>query len=379
MAEKRDYYEVLGVNKNATNDELKKAYRTLAKKYHPDVNPDNKEAEAKFKEAAEAYSVLSDQGKRQQYDQFGHAGVDGQGFGGPGGFDIDLSDILGSFFGGGFGFGGGGGGGSRRNGPKRGADLRYRMSLEFTEAAFGTTRDISFNREDHCDHCHGSGAEPGSKVETCPTCNGSGVVQQRQQTMFGNMMTQSACRTCGGTGKKIDTPCTVCRGSGRMNKSKKLQVKVPAGINNGEMLTLRGEGEAGSLGGPSGDLYVEVSIKPHSLFQRKGFNSYCDMPLTFGQLVNGAEIEVPTLDGNVMYKLKEGTQPGDILNIKGKGIPIINRPGQRGDHFVTVILEVPRHLSEEQRRLLDEFEASLGDKNYQKRGSFFKKIKDLFT
>lgn len=378
MADKRDYYEVLGVNKTATDDELKKAYRKLAKKYHPDVNPDNKEAEAKFKEAAEAYAVLSDQGKRQQYDQFGHAGVDGQGFGGPGGFDIDLSDILGSFFGGGFGFGGGASS-ARRNGPRRGADLRYRMSLEFTEAAFGTTREISFTREDHCDHCQGSGAEPGSKVDTCPTCNGRGVVNQSQQTMFGNMMTQTTCRSCNGSGKKIETQCSVCRGSGRMNKSKKLQVKVPAGINNGEMLTLRGEGEAGSQGGPSGDLYVEISIKPHSLFQRKGANTYCDVPFTFAQLAIGGDVEIPTLDGNVTYKLKEGTQPGDVISIKGKGIPLINRAGQRGDHFVTVVLEVPRHLSEEQARRLKEFEATLDMRNYQKRGNFFKKIKDLFS
>lgn len=379
MAEKRDYYEVLGVSKSATDDEMKKAYRKQAKKYHPDLNPGDKEAEAKFKEANEAYAVLSDPEKRRIYDQYGHAGVDGQGFGGFGGagFDIDLEDLFGSFFGGGF--GGFGGGSRRQRGPKRGANLRYRMNLEFMEAAFGVEREIKIRKEDLCDHCQGTGTADGEKPETCSTCHGSGQVNQQQQTMFGTVMTSRPCPSCGGTGTVIKNPCPVCNGRGRRQTTKTLRVNIPAGINEGEMLTVRGEGEPGTLGGPYGDLYIEVHLKSHPVFQRNGNQTFCEVPVTFTQLALGAEIEIPTIDGNQSYTLKEGTQPGERFTIRGKGIPYVNRGGQRGDHVFQVVLEVPRQLEDHQKSLLQEFEATCTEKNYQKRGSFFQKIKEIFS
>ena len=285
MPEKRDYYEVLGVPRTATEEELKKAYRTLAKKYHPDLNPDNKEAEAKFKEANEAYAVLSDADKRRNYDQYGHAGVDGQGFGGfEGGFNIDLEDLFGNLF------GGFGGGGRRRSGPQRGANLKYRMNLDFMEAAFGVERQITINKEDHCDTCKGTGTRDGSAPEKCGSCGGTGQVSQRQQTMFGTVMTSRPCPTCRGTGNLIKDPCPSCGGRGLRQKSKPLTVKVPAGINEGEMLTVRGEGEPGTLGGPYGDLYIEIHIRPHPVFERNGTNTACEIPITFPQAALGAEI-----------------------------------------------------------------------------------------
>lgn len=374
MANKRDYYEVLGVSKDVSDDALKKAYRKLAKQYHPDLNPGDEVAEAKFKEAAEAYGVLSDPQKRQQYDQFGHAGMDGQGFSGAG-FGIDLDDLFGSF--GSF-FGGGGRQGRRRNGPRRGADMRYRMKLEFEEAAFGCTRQINYSREDHCPDCQGTGAEAGTKVETCSVCHGQGTVMQQQQSLFGMMMSEQVCQACRGTGKQIQTPCSTCRGQGRKQKERSLEVRIPAGINEGEMLTLRGEGEAGYNGGGPGDLYIEIQVKPHKLFQRKGYHTYCDFPLTFAQMTLGAEVEMPTLDGPVVVTIKEGTQPGDTISLKGRGIPVINREGSRGDQFVTVNLEIPRHLDEAQKEKLRAFDATLSDKNYQRRSSFFSRLKDFF-
>lgn len=375
MADKRDYYEVLGVGRNATEDELKKAYRKLAKKYHPDVNPDNAEAESKFKEASEAYAILSDADKRRQYDQFGHAGVDGQGFGGQG-FGVDFEDILNSMFGGGFGFGGGR---SSRPQARRGADLRYRMSLDFMEAAFGTHRKFKITKEDSCDHCEGSGAAPGTSAKTCSTCNGAGQVQARQQTMFGTMMTTRTCDTCHGSGKIIPTPCTVCSGRGRRRVEKELEVDVPAGIDHGQMLTMPGEGEVGERGGGYGDLYVEMNIKPHQIFTRKGFNTYCDIPVTFVQAALGEEISIPTIDGPIEYKLKEGTQPGDTITLRNKGIPILKRQNSRGDAIVNVVIEVPKNLSQQQKDLLSEFETTTTDRNYQKREGFFAKLKNLFT
>ncbi len=376
MPDKRDYYEVLGVQRTASEDELKKAYRTLAKKYHPDLNPGDKEAEAKFKEANEAYAVLSDAEKRRNYDQYGHAGVDGQGFGGfgAGGFGIDLDDLFGNLFGGGF----GGGGQRRRSGPQRGANLKYRMSLEFMEAAFGVERQITINKEDVCDTCHGAGTRDGSAPERCGTCSGTGQVNQRQQTMFGTVMTSRPCPACHGTGTVIKDPCPSCGGRGIRQKSKTLNVKVPAGINEGEMLTIRGEGEAGTQGGPYGDLYVEVHIKQHPVFERDGYNTHCEIPITFPQAALGADIEVPTIDGPYTYHIKDGTQPGDLFTIRGKGIPYLNRNSIRGDHIFRVVLEVPRHLNDSQKELLRQFEQTCTDKNYQKRGSFFSKIRDLF-
>lgn len=375
MPDKRDYYEVLGVSKGASDDELKKAYRKLAKQYHPDLNPGNKEAEAKFKEANEAYAVLSDSEKRQNYDQYGHAGVDGQGFGGfnGAGFDIDLDDLFGSFFGGGF-----GGSRQRRTGPQRGANLKYRMNLDFMEAAFGVEREIKVSKEDLCDTCHGHGTKDGSEPEKCSTCQGSGQVNQRQQTMFGAVMTSRACPACGGKGTVVKNPCGTCGGKGRVQKTKTLSVKVPAGINENEMLTARGEGEPGLNGGPYGDLYIEVHIRPHPVFRRDGYNTYCEIPITYAQAAIGAEIDVPTIDGNVPFNLKEGTQPGDVFAIRGKGIQYINRASSRGDHRFKVLIEVPGNLSEEQKEMLRQFDQTCTDRNYQRRTGFFSKIKDLF-
>ena len=379
MAEKRDYYEVLGVAKSATAEDIKKAYRKQAKQYHPDLHPNDKEAEAKFKEVNEAYSVLSDDQKRKQYDTFGHAGADGQGFGGFGGFggqgfDIDLDDIFSSFFGGGF-----GGGQRRQSGPQRGADLKYRMNLEFMEAAFGTEKTIDITKNESCGVCNGSGAEPGTSVETCPTCHGSGTVQERHQSLFGTVMTTKTCQNCHGKGKVIKEPCSNCHGAGRERRSKKLKVKVPAGINEGEALTLRGEGEAGINQGPYGDLYVEISVRPHAVFTRRGYNTYAEIPITFPQAALGGEIEVPTIDGPVKYDLREGTQPGDVITLRNKGIPVVNRQNQRGDHLVTIQLEVPTSLNKDQKELLQTFESTTNSRNYKKRQSFFDKIKDIFT
>ncbi len=373
MADKRDYYEVLGVQKGASDEDLKKTYRTLAKKYHPDLNPGDKAAEANFKEVNEAYAVLSDPEKRRQYDQFGHAGVDGQGFGGFGDFNINLDDLFGSFF------GGFGGGGRASNRPQRGANLKYRMNLDFMEAAFGVERDISVNKEDLCDHCQGTGAHEGETPETCSRCHGTGQVNTRQQTMFGAVMSSRPCPDCGGSGKIIHNPCTHCNGKGRRNTTKKLKVRIPAGVGDGEMLSMRGEGEPGERGGPYGDLYIEVHVRPHPIFERNGSNTFCEVPITYAQAALGAEIEVPTIDGPVTHKIREGTQPGETFTLRGKGIQHLNRPGSRGDHLFRVTIEVPKHLDPNQRTLLTQFEESCSEKNYQKRGSFFKKIRDAFN
>ena len=377
MAEKRDYYEVLGVQKGASAEEVKKAFRKIAKQHHPDLNPDDKSSEAKFKEANEAYTVLCDDEKRSKYDQFGHAGVDGQGFGGFGGGGFgggfDVNDIFENIFG-----GFGGSSNSRKTGPQRGANLKYRVTLDFLEAAFGLDKEITISKEDTCDTCKGTGAKEGTDAAKCGVCNGTGQVSQRQQTMFGTVMTNKTCNTCGGKGTIIKNPCPSCNGRGKKNKTKTLKVKIPAGINQGEMLTLRGEGEPGIKGGPYGDLYIEVAIKPHTIFQRDGYNTYCEIPVTFPQAALGCDLEVPTIDGNYHYKLKDGTQPGDVLTIKGKGIPHVNRNTVRGDHIFKIIVEVPKNLDQKQKDILKEFDTLSTDKNYQKRGSFFGKIKDIF-
>ncbi|MCR5617503.1 MAG: molecular chaperone DnaJ [Clostridiales bacterium] len=378
MAEqKRDYYEVLGVNKNASDDELKKAYRQVAKKYHPDLNPGDKEAEAKFKEANEAYAVLSDADKRRKYDQFGHAGVDGNGFGGgAGGFygaDMDFSDIFSSIFGGGF-----GGSSRRRSGPQRGADLRYGMSISFMEAAFGVEKDITIDKEDICTSCKGSGAQPGTSPETCPACHGSGRIQQQTQTLFGMTMVTKDCPTCAGRGTVIRTPCTQCRGRGRMRIRKSIHVKVPAGVDTGNRLPIRGEGEPGTKGGPYGDLYIEFKVAKHEIFTRSGADTYCEVPISYSQAVLGAEIDVPTIDGPMKYTIKEGTQPGDTVDFRGKGIPYVNSNGTRGKHTCKFIVEVPTRLNEEQKKLLRSFDSTLTEKNYAKKSGFFKKVKDIF-
>ena len=372
----RDYYEVLGVDKSASDDEIKKAFRQQAKKYHPDLHPGDQEAEAKFKEINEAYSILSDPDKKAKYDQFGHAGVDPNGFGGGygGAYDVDLGDLFSSIFGGGF----GGGSSRKRNGPSRGSDLKYRMSLEFMEAAFGLERDIQITKEDLCKACGGSGAQPGTTPETCPTCRGAGRVQQQTQTLFGMTMVTKSCPTCGGRGTVIKTPCTQCRGRGRLKTSKMLHVKVPAGVDTGDMLPIRGEGEPGTNGGPYGDLYIEFRVKSHDVFKRDGINTFCDVPITYAQAALGGEIEVPTIYGKEKFILKEGTQPGDTSILRGKGIPNKSNPNMKGDHTLKFYIEVPTGLSREQKQLLTNFNNTLTDRNYTRRSQFFQKFKNLF-
>ena len=375
---KRDYYEVLGVSKSATDDELKKAYRQQAKKYHPDLNPGDATAEAKFKEVNEAYAVLSDSQKRAQYDRFGHQAVDGSGgFGGGGGYysaqDIDLGDIFSSFFGGGFGRSS-----RQRNGPQRGANLKYGMSLSFMEAAFGCERDITISKEDLCSACNGSGAQPGTTPQTCPSCKGAGRVQQQTQTLFGMTMVTKSCPTCSGRGTVIKTPCSACSGKGRKKTKKTLHIKVPAGVDTGDLYPIRGEGEPGTNGGGYGDLYVEFRVNKHEVFARNGMNTSCDVPISMTQAALGGEIDIPTIDGTVKYTLKEGTQPGDTYTINGKGIPNKTNPSMRGAHTVRFVIEVPTRLNDQQKAKLREFESTLTDKNYVKRNGFFSKIKNIF-
>ncbi len=379
---KRDYYEVLGVSKTATQDELKKAYRKLARKYHPDLNKDNPEAAEKFKECNEAYSVLSDEQKRAQYDQFGpeafeNGGMGGGpgagGFGGFGGFGgSGMEDIFDMFFG-----GQGRGGRSNNAGPQRGADLRYDMEITFEEAAFGVEKEISLKRAERCEHCHGEGAEPGSKVETCPECHGSGYVRFTQNTMFGQMVNERPCSRCHGEGKIISNPCKECGGSGTVKKTKKLKVKIPAGVDNGSRLRVGGEGEAGLKGGPSGDLYVYLYVKPHKFFERDGTTVLCEVPINIVQATLGAEIKVPTLDGQVTMKVPEGTQPGKVMRLKGKGIPSL-RGGGRGDQLVRMKVVVPTKLTDKQKDALQKFADISKDNINPEEKSFLNKVKDFF-
>ena len=379
MAEqKRDYYEVLGVQKGASDAEIKKAYRKLAKENHPDLNPGDAAAEARFKEANEAYEVLSDSDKRQRYDQFGFAGVDpnygagGYGGGFDGGFDFgDLGDIFGSFFGGGF----GGGGGRTRNGPQRGDSIRMRLNLTFEEAAFGCEKDVAVERIEQCDKCSGTGAAPGTSPETCSTCHGTGQVQQRRQTPMGVFATTGPCPTCGGKGKIVKTPCDHCGGNGQIRRRKTVKVNIPAGIDDGQTISLRSQGHAGKNGGPAGDLLLVISVAPHEIFKRDGVHVYLDAPITFTQAVLGAELEIPTIDGKVKYEIPEGTQTGTTFRLRGKGIPQVNGRG-RGDQYVTVYIETPRNLTKDQKEALKRFSESLGERNYEeKRGFFGKKSK----
>lgn len=381
--QKRDYYEVLGVSKGASDDEIKKAYRKLAKKYHPDMNPGDKEAEAKFKEVNEAYSVLSDKEKRARYDQFGHAGVDpNYGAGGPGGGfggfdmgDIDLGDIFGSFFGGGFG-GFGGGGGQRRNGPQKGESLRANLTITFEEAAFGCEKEINLNRTEECDACHGSGCEPGTTAETCPDCRGTGVVRVQQRTGGFAFSSTAPCSRCRGTGKIIHSPCKACGGSGSVKKSKRITVTIPAGIDDGQAISLRGQGNAGKNGGPAGDLIVGVRVKPHPQFKRDGTTVLYEQPVSFFQAAMGAELEIPTIDGKVKYTLPAGTQPGTTFRLRGKGIPELRGRG-RGDQYVTVRVQVPTSLNSEQKEALREFAQTMGEDLPEESGlkGFFDKRK----
>ena len=382
MADKRDYYEVLGLSKGASEAEIKKAYRSLAKKYHPDLNPGNAEAEAKFKEINEAYDVLSDADKKAKYDQFGHAAFDptagGGGYGGAygGGFGDfgDIGDIFSSFFGGGGGFGGSSG--QRRNAPMRGEDISVRVTVTFEEAAFGVKKDVSFNRIQKCSDCGGSGAAKGTKAETCKACGGSG--QRRVTQRIGGMAFQSTttCDACRGTGKIIKTPCTECNGKGYVKVSKKLSVNIPAGIDDGERIALRGQGGDGRNGGPAGDLIITVTIKKHNVFERDGYNIYCDVPITVTEATLGATIDVPTLEGSQKFEIPDGTQPGTKFTIKQKGIPYINNSSKRGDLVFTVNVEIPKGLNKEQKEKMRAFAESCKESNYTKKQSFFKRIFD---
>ncbi len=373
MAEKKDYYEVLGLSKGAGENDIKKSYRKLAKQYHPDMNPGDKVAEEKFKEVNEAYAVLSDPEKKSKYDQYGHAAFDpsmgGQGFG-----DFDFGDIFSSFFGGGFGGFGGRSSGQRRNAPTRGEDLQYNLRIGFEEAAFGCKKDISYPRVQKCSDCGGTGAAKGSTVDTCSVCSGTGQVRKQQRTPFGIMQSTQACEACRGTGKIIKNPCRGCSGKGYVRITKKISVTVPAGIDTGESLRVSSQGNEGRNGGPSGDLYVAVSVMPHNIFERDGSNIYCEVPITFVEATLGAEIEIPTLTGTTKYKIPEGTQTSTAFSVRGEGI-VSARSGRKGDLIFTVTVETPRSLTEKQKELLKSFAEECGQKNYSKKQSFFKKLK----
>ena len=380
--EKRDYYEVLGISKGASEDEIKKAYRKTAKKYHPDLHPDDPVAEAKFKECNEAYEVLGDPQKKARYDQFGFAGVDpnygaGQGGYGGGGFgfdggDIDLGDIFSSIFGGGG--GGFGFGGRNPNAPVRGRDVRASVTLTFEEAAKGCKKTVSTQRVEDCSACGGTGAAKGTSPKTCPDCQGRGVVNVQQRTAFGVMNSQHTCSRCGGRGKIVDDPCKKCGGKGKVRAARQIEINIPAGIDNGQVVTVRGNGDAGMNGGPAGDLLVTVMVQPHDVFRRDGTAVFCEAPITFTQAVLGAELEIPTIDGRVKYTIPEGTQTGTVFRLRGKGIPVLNGRG-RGDQYVTVTIETPRDLNREQKEALKKFSETLGEGNYEKHRSFFGKKK----
>ncbi len=384
MADKRDYYEVLGVDRSVSDEDLKKAYRKAAKKYHPDLHPGDAEAEKSFKEVNEAYEVLSDKEKRARYDQFGHAGVDpnfgaGGGYGGGGfggGFTGDfgdLGDIFGSIFGGGF-------GGSRRanpNAPRRGNDTETSVTISFEEAAKGCKKTVKVTKIDNCTECGGSGAKKGTSPKTCPVCHGTGHVTATQRTPFGVMQTQQVCNQCHGSGKIIENPCDVCKGKGRIRHTIEQTVDIPAGIDDGQVISLRGAGDSGVNGGPNGDLRINVNVRPHPIFERNGYDVHCEIPITFTQAALGAEITVPTLDGKVKFTIHEGTQPGDEFKLKGKGIQRLRYSG-RGDQYVKIAVEVPKNLTKSQKEKLKEFDDVMDDKNYNKRKSFMDKVKDFF-
>ena len=391
MAEKRDYYEVLGVDKNASDADIKKAFRKLARKYHPDVNPGDKDAEAKFKEINEAYDVLSNAEKRQQYDQFGHdapnfgaggfGGFGGGGFGGSADFG-DLGDIFNMFF------GGGGGAGAQANSPRQGADLRYDLTLSFEDAVFGCKKTITVDRWVTCSTCGGSGAKPGTSAETCSRCHGTGRVTSMQQTPFGRMQTQTTCPECGGRGKVIKEKCPDCGGTGRKRESKTLEVNVPAGVDNGTRLRMAGEGEAGENGGPSGDLYIYIRVRPHEIFTRDDTDIYMEQKINVAQAALGDEIEVPTLEGRIKFTIPAGVQSGARFRLKGKGVKGMRSYG-KGDQYVTVIVETPKNLTNEQRQLFEKLADSLerfdgqstkgARRQEKKKEGFFDKMKDLFT
>ena len=387
MAEsKRDYYEVLGVPKDADDATLKKAYRTLAKKYHPDANPGDQAAADKFKEASEAYSVLSDPEKRRQYDQFGHAAFDGGagGAGGFGGFDFnggDMGDIFGDIFGDLF-----GGGRSRRanNGPMKGANVRTAVRITFEEAVFGCEKQLDLNLKDECTTCHGTGAKPGTSPETCPKCGGKGQIVYTQQSLFGTVRNVQTCPDCNGSGKIVKEKCADCHGSGYITNRKKIAVTIPAGIDNGQSIRIREKGEPGVNGGPRGDLLVEVQVERHPIFQRQDMNIYSTAPVTFAQAALGGQIHITTVDGDMAYDIKPGTQTDTKIRLKGKGVPSLRNKNIRGDHYVTLVVQVPTKLNEEAKEYLRKYDEAVNGKindskqEKPKKKSFMEKIKETF-
>ena len=377
---KRDYYEVLGVEKSASTEEIKKAYRKKAMQFHPDRNPGDKTAEEKFKEVGEAYEVLSDDDKRARYDQFGFQGVDPNfgggagfdgGFGGFGGFG-DLGDIFGEFFG-----GGSGRRAAAQNAPRRGENVGARLDLTFEEAAFGCEKEVSAQRIENCAACSGSGSADGV-IETCSQCRGTGQIRTVQNFMGMQMQSNTVCPSCSGRGKIVKTPCTTCKGKGKVRRTQKIKVKVPAGVDDGQSVRVRGEGCVGSNGGPNGDLLAEVYIKRHPIFSRQNTDVYCEVPITFTQAALGAEIEVPTLDGRIKYDLPEGTQTGRSFVLSGKGIPFVNNPKRRGNQVFTVVVETPTKLTKEQKELLQKLDATMDSNGNPKRKKFFDTLKDFF-
>jgi len=374
LATKKDYYDILGVDKDASQKEIKKAYRKLAKKYHPDMNKDDPDTSDKFKEISEAYEILSDPDKRKRYDQYGHSGINDNDFnfddfaqGGFGGFE-DIFDMF---------FGGRGGRGRGRRGPQKGSDLQYRLQITFDEAAFGTEKEITIPRTETCETCGGSGAKPGTEVKTCPKCNGTGQIRVSQRTAFGQFTQTKTCDRCGGNGKIVQTPCSDCNGTGKQRRHRNLTVNIPAGVDNGTRLRMAGEGEAGDKGAPSGDLYIIIQVEKHEIFDRKGDDVYCEVPINFVQATLGDEIKVPTLDGKVKFTIPEGTQPGTTFRLKNKGIPHLNGHG-RGDEYIKTKIIIPKHLSKEQKDLLKEFAEVSGEEINPEQKGFFRKVRDAF-
>ena len=394
MAEsKRDYYEVLGVGRDADDAAIKKAYRVLAKKYHPDMNPGDAEAEKKFKEASEAYAVLSDPDKRRQYDQFGHAAFEGGagGAGGFGGFDFsgaDFSDIFGDIFG--DLFGGGRRSGRGGNGPMKGANIRKSIRITFEEAVFGCEKELDLILKDPCEACHGTGAKPGTSPETCPKCGGKGQVVYTSQSFFGTVQNVQTCPNCGGSGKVIKEKCPSCSGTGYTSSRKKIQVSIPAGIDNGQSVRIRDKGEPGVTGGPRGDLLVEVNVSRHPIFQRQDVHIFSTVPISFAQAALGGDVRIPTVDGDVIYTVKAGTKTDTKVRLKGKGVPSLRNPQARGDHYVTLVIQTPERLSAEAKEALRKFDeltgntlnqntqkAQDGEKKGKKKG-FMDKVKEVF-
>ncbi len=376
MSNKRDYYEVLGVERSADQATLKRAYRKLAMKYHPDKNPDDKEAEQKFKELNEAYEVLSDDEKRNMYDRYGHDGVNpNMGGAGFNGFSGGFEDIINEFFGGGF--GGFGSSQSRSSRPRKGKTIQMAVELEFNEACFGAEKQIDFLRTENCSDCSGSGAEKGTEIKSCSACNGTGKIRTTQRGIFGEQIIEHRCSVCSGKGKTFEKACNTCKGKGIVKKKRNIDIKIPAGVDDGQVMPLRGEGNLGTNGGPRGDVHLVMRVKSHKIFEREGNNIYCEMPVTFVQATLGDELIVPTLDGKVKYQMNEGTQTGTVFRLKGKGVPKLNS-SFRGDQYVKIIVETPRNLNDEQKEMLREFGKTMGEDVHGKQKGFFDKIKDMF-